>query len=261
MSVIQLVGQPPDGFRFSFASVSDFGLVSVMATNGTLYLVATPIGNLEDITMRAVRILQEVDLIACEDTRTSRVLLNHYGINKPVVSYHNFNERQASERIIGRILEGQNVAVISDAGTPSISDPGFIIVREAVRQDINVVAIPGPAAMIMAVAVSGLPTDAFIFYGFLPQTSGKRRAILESLVDRRETMVFYESPYKIHKLLNEVFEVIGNRKAALCREMTKKFEEIIRGDIETIRGQLVEKKVKGELTLVVQGKVRKDMSL
>jgi len=232
-----------------------------MATNGTLYLVATPIGNLEDITMRAVRILQEVDLIACEDTRTSRVLLNRYGINKPVVSYHNFNERQASERIIGRILEGQNVAVISDAGTPSISDPGFIIVREAVRQDINVVAIPGPAAMIMAVAVSGLPTDAFIFYGFLPQTSGKRRAILESLVDRRETMVFYESPYKIHKLLNEVFEVIGNRKAALCREMTKKFEEIIRGDIETIRGQLVEKKVKGELTLVVQGKVRKDMSL
>jgi 16S rRNA (cytidine1402-2'-O)-methyltransferase len=232
-----------------------------MATNGTLYLVATPIGNLEDITMRAVRILQEVDLIACEDTRTSRVLLNHYGINKPVVSYHNFNERQASERIIGRILEGQNVAVISDAGTPSISDPGFIIVREAVRQEINVVAIPGPAAMIMAVAVSGLPTDAFIFYGFLPQTSGKRRAILESLVDRRETMVFYESPYKIHKLLDEVFEVIGNRKAALCREMTKKFEEIIRGDIETIRGQLAEKKVKGELTLVVQGKVRKDMSL
>jgi 16S rRNA (cytidine1402-2'-O)-methyltransferase len=231
-----------------------------MTTNGTLYLVATPIGNLEDITMRAVRILQEVDLIACEDTRTSRVLLNHYGINKPVVSYHNFNERQASERIIGRILEGQNVAVISDAGTPSISDPGFIIVREAIRQGINVVAIPGPAAMIMAVAVSGLPTDAFVFYGFLPQTSGKRRAILESLAERRETMVFYESPYKIHKLLDEVFEVIGNRKAALCREMTKKFEEIIRGDIETIRGQLAEKKVKGELTLVVQGKVRKETS-
>jgi len=231
-----------------------------MASNGTLYLVATPIGNLEDITMRAVRTLQEVDLIACEDTRTSRVLLNHYGINKPVVSYHNFNERQASERIIGRILEGQNVAVISDAGTPSISDPGFVIVREAVRQGINVVAIPGPAAMIMAVAVSGLPTDAFIFYGFLPQTSGKRRAILESLAERRETMVFYESPYKIHKLLNEVFEVIGNRKAALCREMTKKFEEILRGDIETIRDQLADKKVKGELTLVVQGKVRNTLT-
>ena len=231
-----------------------------MASNGTLYLVATPIGNLEDITMRAVRTLQEVDLIACEDTRTSRVLLNHYGINKPVVSYHNFNERQASERIIGRVLEGQNVAVISDAGTPSISDPGFIIVREAVRQGINVVAIPGPAAMIMAVAVSGLPTDAFIFYGFLPQTSGKRRAILESLAERRETMVFYESPYKIHKLLNEVFEVIGNRKAALCREMTKKFEEILRGDIETIRDQLADKKVKGELTLVVQGKVRNTLT-
>jgi 16S rRNA (cytidine1402-2'-O)-methyltransferase len=227
-----------------------------MATNGTLYLVATPIGNLEDITMRAVRILQEVDLIACEDTRTSGVLLKHYGVSKPLVSYHNFNERQASERIIGRILEGQNVAVISDAGTPSISDPGFIIVREAVRQGISVVAIPGPAAMIMAVAVSGLPTDAFIFYGFLPQTSGKRRAILESLADRRETLVFYESPYKIHKLLNEIFEVIGNRQAALCRELTKKFEEIVRGDIETIRDKFKEKKIKGEITLVVQGKVR-----
>jgi 16S rRNA (cytidine1402-2'-O)-methyltransferase len=231
-----------------------------MATNGTLYLVATPIGNLEDITMRAVRILQEVDLIACEDTRTSGVLLKHYGISKPLVSYHNFNERQASERIIGRILEGQNVAVISDAGTPSISDPGFIIVREAVRQGINVVAIPGPVAMLMALSVSGLPTDAFIFYGFLPQTSGKRRAILESLVDRRETLVFYESPYKIHKLLNEIFEVIGNRQAALCRELTKKFEEIVRGDIETIRETFKEKKIKGEITLVVQGKVRNTLT-
>ncbi len=229
-----------------------------MSTTGTVYLVATPIGNLEDITMRAIRTLQEVDLIACEDTRTSKVLLNHYGITKPLVSYHNFNERQASERIITRILEGQNVAVISDAGTPSISDPGFIIVREAIKQGINVVAIPGPAAMIMALAVSGLPTDAFIFYGFLPQTSGKRRAILESLAERRETLVFYESPYKIHRLLGEIIEVIGNRRAALCREMTKKFEEIIRGDIETIRVQLADKKVKGELTLAVQGKVRKE---
>lgn len=229
-----------------------------MSSNGTLYIVATPIGNLEDVTARAVRTLSEVDLIACEDTRTSRVLLQHYGISKPTVSYHNFNERQASERIISRILEGQNVAVISDAGTPSISDPGFIIVREAVRQGINVVAIPGPAAMIMALAVSGLPTDAFIFYGFLPQTSGKRRAILESLADRRETMIFYESPYKIHKLLDEILEVIGNRQAALCREMTKKFEEVVRGDIETIRDKFKEKKIKGEITLVVQGKLRKD---
>ena len=231
-----------------------------MATNGTLYLVATPIGNLEDMTARAVRTLQEVDLIACEDTRTSRVLLNHYGINKPVVSYHNFNERLASERIIGRILEGQNVAVISDAGTPSISDPGFIIVREAVRQGINVVAIPGPAAMIMALAISGLPTDAFIFYGFLPQTSGKRRAILESLAERRETLIFYESPYKIQKLLNEIADVIGNRPAALCRELTKKFEEVVRGDIEAIRDKFKEKKIKGEITLVVQGKVRNTLT-
>jgi 16S rRNA (cytidine1402-2'-O)-methyltransferase len=231
-----------------------------MEGNGTLYLVATPIGNLEDITARALRTLQEVDLIACEDTRTSRVLLNHYGINKPTVSYHNFNERQASERIIARIVEGQNVAIISDAGTPSISDPGFVIVREAVRQAIEVVAIPGPAAMIMALAVSGLPTDAFIFYGFLPQTSGKRRTILESLVERRETLIFYESPYKIHRLLDEVLEVVGNRQAALCREMTKKFEEVVRGDIESIRDKFKEKKIKGEITLVVQGKVRKALT-
>jgi 16S rRNA (cytidine1402-2'-O)-methyltransferase len=231
-----------------------------MATNGTLYLVATPIGNLEDITMRAVRTLKEADLIACEDTRTSKVLLNHYGISKPLVSYHNFNERQASERIIARIREGQNVAVISDAGTPAISDPGFIIVREAVREEINIVAIPGPAALIVALAMSGLPMDAFIFYGFLPQTSGKRRAILESLAERRETLVFYESPYKIQRLLDEVLEIIGNRQAALCRELTKKFEEVIRGDIEKIRQKLADKKVKGEITLVVQGKVRKSLT-
>jgi 16S rRNA (cytidine1402-2'-O)-methyltransferase len=228
-----------------------------MTSAGTLYLVATPLGNLEDITLRAIRILQEVDLIACEDTRTSGVLLKRFEIHKPLISYHNFNERQAAEKIIGRVIAGENVALISDAGTPSISDPGFVIVREAVRNNVTVVAIPGPVAMVTALAVSGLPTDAFIFYGFLPQTQGKRRAILESLAERRETLIFYESPFKIHRLLDDIAAVIGNRQVALCRELTKKFEEIIRGDIETLRTTLTDRKLKGEITLVVEGKVRK----
>lgn len=228
-----------------------------MDSVGTLYIVSTPIGNLEDITLRAIRTLKEVDLIACEDTRTSRVLLVHIDVHKPLVSYHNFNERQATEKIVNRILQGENVVLISDAGTPSISDPGFVIVREAIRQNINVVAIPGVSAMTTALAVSGLPTDAFIFYGFLPQTPGKRRTVLESLAERRETLVFYESPYKIHRLLDEISELFGSRRVALCRELTKKFEEIIRDDIDSLRTALAGRKLKGEITLVVEGKVRK----
>lgn len=157
---------------------------------GVLCLVSTPLGNLSDITLRALETLREVDLIACEDTRVSRTLLNHYGISKPLISYHNYNERQVSEKIVRRLLEGQSVAVISDAGTPTISDPGFIIVRQAVKLGIRVEAIPGPTALITALAVSGLPTDAFIFHGFLPQTAGKRRSLIESLADRRETLIF-----------------------------------------------------------------------
>jgi 16S rRNA (cytidine1402-2'-O)-methyltransferase len=225
-------------------------------TTPTLYLVATPLGNLGDITYRAVEVLKSVDLIACEDTRTSRTLLQHYQISKPLVAYHNFNERQASEKIISRIQTGESVAVISDAGTPSISDPGFVIMRAAVEAGIRIEAIPGPAAVVTALALSGLPTDAFIFYGFLPPKAGKRRQIIESLADRRETLVFYESPYKIGKLIALLHEVLGARKVALCRELTKKFEEVIRTDLADLAKQLKDRKLKGEITLVVEGLTR-----
>jgi len=228
-----------------------------MNSAGILYLVATPIGNLDDITIRAVKVLSEVDFIACEDTRRSGILLKHLSIKKPLLSYHNYNERQVAERIINRVMAGETAAVICDAGTPGISDPGFIVVREAVKQDICVVAIPGPAAMLTALGASGLPTDAFIFYGFLPPKKGKRRQILESLADRRETLIFYESPHRIHKLLNEIAEHLGNRHTVLCRELTKKFEEIIRGDIDGLQQRLDGKTVKGEITLVVEGNVRR----
>ena len=224
---------------------------------GILYLIATPIGNLEDITYRAVRILSEVDLIACEDTRKSGILLKHLDISKPLLSYHNYNEKKVSDKIIQRILDGENVAVISDAGTPSISDPGYIIVREAVLNNIDVIPIPGACALIIALSASGLPMDAFTFSGFLSPKSGKRKTVLESLRDRRETLVFYESPHRINKLLIEVRDLLGNRQIALCRELTKKFEEIIRGNVEDVIEQIAERKLKGEITLVVEGLLRK----
>lgn len=227
-----------------------------MTSAGTLYLVATPLGNLGDITIRAVDTLRNVDFIACEDTRTSRVLLDHLGIHKPLLAYHNFNERAVADRILARVLAGESAAVISDAGTPSVSDPGFIIVREAIKHSIEVVAIPGPSAAITALSVSGLPTDAFIFYGFLPQTAGKRKAVIESLANRRETLIFYESPFKIHKLLDLLYAVLGKRQVVICRELTKKFEEIIRSDLVMVRSSLASKILKGELTVVVQGLVR-----
>ncbi|MFH2056922.1 MAG: 16S rRNA (cytidine(1402)-2'-O)-methyltransferase [bacterium] len=228
-----------------------------MAEPGTLYLVATPIGNLEDITARAARILAEVDFIACEDTRTSGVLLKHLDIRKPLVPYHDFNEGKAADRIIDRVIAGENGAVICDAGSPGISDPGFVVARTAVGRGVNLVPIPGPAAMIAALAVSGLPTDAFTFHGFLPPKSGKRRTILESLADRRETLILYESPHKIKRLLGEVKEVLGNRQIALCRELTKKFEEVMRGTVHQVIEQIGERQPKGEITLVIEGKTRK----
>lgn len=228
-----------------------------MNTSGTLYIVATPLGNLGDMTYRAVETLRAVDLIACEDTRTSQTLLAHFDIHKPLVSYHNFNEHKITERLIKRLQAGENIALISDAGTPSISDPGFAIVREAIAQGINIVPIPGASAVITALAVSGLATDAFIFYGFLPQTQGKRRTVIESLAERRETLIFYESPFKIHKLIDLLGEILGNRRVVLCRELTKKFEEIMREDLEALKGKIAGRTLKGEITVVIEGKTRK----
>lgn len=228
-----------------------------MNTSGTLYIVATPLGNLGDMTYRAVETLRTVDLIACEDTRTSQTLLAHFDIHKPLVSYHNFNEHKITERLIKRLQAGENIALISDAGTPSVSDPGFVIVREAITQGINIVPIPGASAVITALAVSGLATDAFIFYGFLPQTQGKRRTVIESLAERRETLIFYESPFKIHKLIDLLGEILGNRRVVLCRELTKKFEEIMREDLEALKGKIAGRTLKGEITVVIEGKTRK----
>jgi 16S rRNA (cytidine1402-2'-O)-methyltransferase len=229
-----------------------------MIEPGTLYLIATPIGNLGDITMRAVETLKQVDFIACEDTRTSGVLLKHLGIKKPLLSYHDYNERQAAERILSRIDGGESGAVICDSGSPAISDPGFVIARAAAERNVPLVPIPGPAALIAALSLSGLPTDAFIFHGFLPPKSGKRKAVLESLADRRETLIFYESPHRIIKLLAEIEEVIGDRQGVLCRELTKKFEEVLRGSISQLHEQLTSRSIKGEITLVVAGKTRKE---
>ena len=228
-----------------------------MSTSGTLYIVATPIGNLGDMTYRAVETLRQVDLIACEDTRTSQTLLHHFDIHKPLVSYHNFNERKVTEKLISRLQLGENIALISDAGTPSISDPGFIIVRSAIAAGVPIVPIPGASAAISALAISGLPTDAFIFHGFLPQTQGKRRTVIDSLADRRETIVLYESPFKIHKLIELLYELLGNRQVVLCRELTKKFEETIRCDLESLRTAIAGRVLKGEITLVVEGRTRK----
>ncbi len=218
---------------------------------GTLYIVATPIGNLEDITFRAVRILKEADLIACEDTRQTRKLLDHYAIDRPTISYHEHNEAGRAEELIGRLAAGLNVAVVSDAGTPLISDPGFRLVRAAVAAQIPVVAIPGPSAALTALSASGLPTDAFHFAGFLPPKAGQRARVLESLRDEEATLVFYEAPHRILETLAAIAETLGPRPLVLARELTKIHEEYLRGTPEQILAALSSRDaIKGEITLL-----------
>ncbi|MBI4713057.1 MAG: 16S rRNA (cytidine(1402)-2'-O)-methyltransferase [Planctomycetes bacterium] len=220
---------------------------------GTLYLVSTPIGNLEDITLRALRILKEVDRIACEDTRITHRLLEHYHIAKPLISYFEHNKSSRSKQVIETLQGGENVALVSNAGTPLVSDPGYELVRQAIANNINVVAIPGASAVLGALAVAGLPTDRFVFEGFLPLKTSKRKKRLAALRDEKRTIVLYESPYRIHKTLEQLKPVIGNRTIALTRELTKFYEEIIRGTVDEIIEALQGKKVKGEITLVISG--------
>src|SRR5436305_2646532 len=198
-------------------------------TASTLYLVATPIGNLEDITLRALRTLKECDLIAAEDTRRTGVLLKHFGISKPMVSYFQFNEAKRSEQIIERLRRGEKVALVTDAGSPGISDPGERVVKAAIAAGLRVEAVPGPSALVAALTASGLPTEEFHFIGFLPHKSGQRRNKLESLKAFEGTLVLYESPYRVEKLLGELNEVFPQREIVLARELTKKFEEFLRG--------------------------------
>ena len=224
------------------------------AKSGVLYVVSTPIGNLSDITLRAIETLKQVDLIAAEDTRHSGILLKNYSITTPLTSYHDFNKQKKGPELIQQILSGRSVALVSDAGTPGISDPGYLLIKLAIENQIQIVPIPGPAAFISALVVSGLPTDKFSFEGFLPNKPQKRRRRLEELAQEKRTLIFYESPYRLLKFLEEVRQILGDRRICVARELTKKFEEIKRGAVSEVLGYFQQGKVKGELIIVVEGK-------
>ncbi|MCI8309455.1 MAG: 16S rRNA (cytidine(1402)-2'-O)-methyltransferase [Clostridia bacterium] len=218
---------------------------------GKLYLVATPIGNLEDITFRAIRILKEVDLIAAEDTRHTLGLLNHFNISKPLISYYKQTEKKRSLVLIDKLLEGKNIAIVSDAGTPGISDPGEEIVKCAIENNIEIIPIPGCVAFVNALIASGMTTDEFTFIGFLSANNKDRKDKLELLKYETRTLIFYEAPHKLRSMLESILEVLGDRKIVLAKELTKIHEEYIRGNVSTILEQLVD--IKGEFVVLVQG--------
>ena len=222
-------------------------------TPGTLYLVATPIGNLEDITLRALRVLRECDVVAAEDTRRTGQLLKHFEISKPMVSYFAFNEAKRSEEILERLKRGEKVALVTDAGTPGISDPGERVVRAAVAAGLRVESVPGACALVAALTASGLPTDEFHFIGFLPHKSGQRRKQLEALKQFAGTLALYESPYRIEKLLGELNEVFPTRTVVLARELTKRFEEFLRGTPGELLALVAKRSLKGEFVVLVSG--------
>ncbi len=220
---------------------------------GILYIVPTPVGNMEDMTFRAIRILKEVDLVLAEDTRTSGILLKHYEIKNALMSHHKFNEHGTSAGIVNRLLAGENIALISDAGTPGISDPGFYLVREAVRAGVEVQCLPGATAFVPALVSSGLPCDRFAFEGFLPQKKG-RQTKLQSLKDEERTMIFYESPFRLVKTLQQFAEVFGgDRQVSVCREISKVHEESVRGSLTEVIAHFQEKEPKGEIVIVLKG--------
>ena len=221
---------------------------------GILYIVPTPVGNMEDMTLRAIRILKEVDLILAEDTRTSGILLKHFDIKNQLLSHHKFNEHGTSASVVQRLLAGQNVALISDAGTPGISDPGFFLAREAVRAGVKVQCLPGATAFVPALVSSGLPCDRFAFEGFLPQKKG-RQTKLQSLVDEERTMIFYESPYRLLKTLQQFAEFFGaDRQVSVCREISKIHEESVRGSLEEVIAHFTATEPRGEIVIVLAGK-------
>jgi 16S rRNA (cytidine1402-2'-O)-methyltransferase len=220
--------------------------------SGTIYLVATPLGNLEDITLRALRILKEVDLIACEDTRHTRRLLSHFEIRKPLLSYHEHNEAERAAELVRRAQQGEAIAVVSDAGMPGISDPGYRVVQEAIAAGVHVVPVPGPVAAEAALAASGLPTDAFRFGGFLPAKKAQRRKALEALAGETATLIFYEAPHRVVETLADVAEALGDRPVVVAREITKIHEEFLRGTASAIAAELrARPAIKGEITLLI----------
>ena len=219
---------------------------------GLLYIVATPIGNLEDITLRAIRILKEVDLIAAEDTRHTRRLLNVYKISTSLISLHQHNEREKSALILAKIKGGMNVAYVSDAGTPCLSDPGYQLVSFAQAENIRIIPIPGPSALITAMSAAGIPADNFSFCGFLPARENKRRLFLESIKDDERTIIFYESPARFMSTLKDIYEILGNREIVVARELTKIFEEIKRGELIDLIKSYSGNKIRGEFTVILR---------
>ena len=224
---------------------------------GTLYLVATPIGNLDDITYRAIKILSGVDLIAAEDTRKTKFLLDHYSIQKELVSYFAFNEAKRTPELIAKLKQGVSIAIVSDAGTPGISDPAYRLVKAAIEENINIIPIPGASAFISALVASGLPTESFVFEGFLPHKKG-RKTKLEELSKETRTIILYESPHRILKLLSELLISLGERKIVVARELTKMFEEIFRGSTSEAINHFSSKSIKGEFVLVISGRSEKE---
>lgn len=222
---------------------------------GTLYLVATPIGNLADITHRALQVLSDVDVIACEDTRHTQKLLNHYGITTKTISYHDHNEQQRAAQLVDQLKQGINIAVVSDAGTPAVSDPGFRLVRAAIESEVRVVPVPGPSALISALIAAGLPTDEFFFAGFLPAKSNARRARLSELQTVPGTLIFYEAPHRLAATLKDAYEILGEREAVIARELTKVHEEIRRGRLSDLSAHYERKDPRGEIVVLIDRNV------
>ena len=221
--------------------------------SGTLFVVATPIGNLEDITFRAVRVLREADVIAAEDTRHTRKLLSHYAIRTPLTSYHEHNERSAAPVLVERMCRGESIALVSDAGTPSISDPGYRLTLAAVAAGIRVTPIPGPSALTAALSAAGLPTDRFIFEGFLPEKTQQRRERLRTLRDERRTLVFYEAPHRLKESLEDLESILGDRAVVIARELSKVHEEFLRGSVHDISTEIAQRDIYGEVVIILEG--------
>jgi len=232
-----------------------------MSEKGKLYICGTPIGNLDDITFRAVKTLENVDLIAAEDTRRTEQLLNHFKIDNKLTSYHEHNEREKAKKLIAELKDGYDIALVSDAGMPGISDPGLILIKEAIKVNIEIIPVPGPTALIPALVVSGIQTDKFSFFGFVPKKGKEREEFIEELINEEKTSIFYESPYRVKKIFEDLSEKIPERKAALVREITKIHEEKIYGTVNDIIKKIESKEIKGEIVVVIEGRTKEDLDI
>jgi len=226
-------------------------------TEGILYICGTPIGNLEDITLRALKILKKVKLIAAEDTRHTKKLLNYFQIDTKITSYYEYNKFKKAPYLVEILKNGQDIALVSDAGMPGISDPGYVLINLALENSIKIIPVPGVSALITALVVSGLPTDKFVFEGFLPRKIKERKKYFKSIENEEKTIIFYETPHRLKRALKDMWDIWGDRKIVIARELTKKYEEIIRGNLSQVLTEINTKEIKGEITLVVQGGIRK----